>query len=135
MKNRIEDSKIFEIPTVKDNRGDLSFIENDSFLPFSVKRIFYMYAIPKDAERGGHAHKLLQEFMVCLNGSCDLHLDDGTNKKIIPLNSGSSGVYIPSMIWRDMKNFSEGCVCLVLASELYDEEDYYRHYNEFLKDV
>ena len=94
-----------------------------------------MYDIPKNAERGGHAHKQLKEFMVCVKGSFDLHLDDGTNKMIIPLNSGSSGVYIPSMIWRDMKNFSEGCVCLVLASELYDEEDYYRHYNEFLKDV
>lgn len=131
---KFEELKIIEIPTSKDVRGDLSFIENN-FLPFSFKRIFYMYDIPKNAERGGHAHKQLKEFMVCVKGSFDLHLDDGTNKMIIPLNSGSSGVYIPSMIWRDMKNFSEGCVCLVLASELYDEEDYYRHYNEFLKDV
>ena len=130
---KIEDIKIIEIPTIKDDRGDLSFIENDSFLPFSLKRIFYIHAIPKDAERGGHAHKRLQEFIICLKGSFDLHLDDGTNKKILSLNSASSGVYTPSMIWRDMKNFSEGCICIVIASELYDEEDYYRDYNKFLK--
>ena len=130
---KIEQVRIFEVPTVKDFRGDLSFIENNSFLPFSFKRIFYISGVPKNAERGGHAHKKLKEFMVCLNGSFDLHLDDGANKKIFSLNNSASGLYIPSMVWRDMKNFSEGCVCLVFASQYYDEDDYYRDYNKFLK--
>ena len=129
----IEEVKIFEIPTLRDGRGNLSFIENDSFLPFSMKRIFYIHAIPKNAERGGHSHKQLQEFMICVKGSFDIHIDNGSNKKIFSLNSPFSGLFIPSMIWRDMKNFSEGSVCLVIASELYNEEDYYRDYNEFLK--
>ena len=129
----IKECKKIDISTRKDSRGDLSFVENLVHIPFEIKRVFYLHGIPKGTERGGHAHKDLTELIVCLNGTFDLYLDDGINKKLFHLDSPTKGIIVTSMIWREMKNFSEGSVCMVLASNFYDESDYFRDYDKFIK--
>jgi dTDP-4-dehydrorhamnose 3,5-epimerase-like enzyme len=129
----IKECKKIDISTRKDSRGDLSFVENLVHIPFEIKRVFYLHGIPKGTERGGHAHKDLTELIVCLNGTFDLYLDDGINKKQFHLDSPTKGIIVTSMIWREMKNFSEGSVCMVLASNFYDESDYFRDYDKFIK--
>ena len=111
-------------------RGKLSVIEK-SIVPFEIKRVYYLYDVPSDAFRGGHAHKDLYQFMIPLSGSFEVSIDDGFNSKKIMLNKPDQGLLIPSGIWREMDNFSAGSVCLVLASEVYDESDYFRDYNSF----
>lgn len=125
--------KIIELPKIVDYRGNLTFIEQNQHVPFDIKRVYYLYDVPAGADRGGHAHKALQQFIIPLSGSFDIHLDDGKGKKSFHLNRPFQSLYIPKMIWREINNFSSGSVCLVLASEHYDEDDYYRDYNEFLK--
>jgi len=125
--------KIVDLPKITDNRGNLTFIEGNKHIPFEIKRVYYLYDVPGGEERGGHAHKRLQQFIVAASGSFDIILDDGYERKKFHLNRSYYGVYIPSMIWREMNNFSSGSVCLVLASEYYDEEDYIRKYQEFLQ--
>ena len=134
MKTTIDDIKIIDIPKIIDpkGRGKLSFIEKD-IIPFDIKRVYYLYDVPSDAYRGGHAHKDLVQFMIPLSGSFDVHLDDGNNKKIIMLNKPDKGLLIPKGIWREMDNFSSGAICMVLASDYFDEEDYFRKYDEFKK--
>ena len=134
MKTTIDDIKIIDIPKIIDpkGRGKLSFIEKD-IIPFDIKRVYYLYDVPSDAYRGGHAHKDLVQFMIALSGSFDVHLDDGNNKKIIMLNKPDKGLLIPKGIWREMDNFSSGAICMVLASDYFDEEDYFRKYSEFKK--
>ena len=135
MKERsIENVKIISIPKIVDEkgRGKLSVIEK-SIIPFEIKRVYYLYDVPSDAFRGGHAHKNLNQFMIPLSGSFEVKIDDGHNNKKIMLNKPNQGLLIPSGIWREMDNFSAGSVCLVLASEVFDESDYFRDYNSFLE--
>lgn len=134
MKNRsIDDVEIISIPKIIDEegRGKLSVIEK-SIVPFEIKRVYYLYDVPSDAFRGGHAHKNLIQFMIALSGSFEVKIDDGSNNKKFMLNKPNQGLLIPSGIWREMDNFSAGSVCLVLASEFFDESDYFRDYNTFL---
>jgi len=122
---------IINIPKIEDPRGNLSVIENN-ILPFQVKRVYYLYDVPTGAERGGHSHKEQQEFLIALSGSFEVVLNDGKEKKIITLNKPFEGLLIPNGIWRELKNFSSGAVCLVLASDVFKEEDYIRDFEEFL---
>ena len=126
---------IIDLPKITEPRGNLSFIEGGRHVPFEIKRVYYIYDVPGGADRGGHAHKAVQQFMIAISGSFDVVLDDGRNKQRFHLNRSYYGLYLSSMVWREMENFSSGSVCLVLASEFYDEGDYYRDYDQFLKAV
>ena len=132
--NTIKDVKIIDVPKIIDpkGRGKLSFIEKE-IIPFDIKRFYYLYDVPSDAYRGGHAHKNLTQFMIPLTGSFEVLVDDGNMKKKIMLNKPNKGLLIPKGIWREMDNFSSGSVCAVLASDYFDEEDYFRNYDEFKK--
>ena len=125
--------KIIDLPKISDPRGNLTFIEGGRHVPFEIKRVYYLYDVPGGAERGGHAHKDLHELIVALSGSFDATLDDGKQKQRFHLNRSYSGEYVCPMIWRELDNFSSASVCMVLASNLYDEADYYRHYDEFVR--
>ena len=125
--------KMIELPKILEPRGNLTFIESCIHVPFNIKRVYYLYDVPGGASRGGHAHKRLQQFIVAASGSFTVLTDDGFKKKDFYLNRSYFGLYIPSMTWREIDNFSSGSVCLVLASELYEEEDYVRDYREFKK--
>lgn len=131
----INDCKIVELPKIDDPRGSLTFIEADRHIPFSFQRVYYLYDVPGGAERGGHAHKALHQLIIAMSGSFDIHLDDGLEKKTVHLNRSYYGLYVPPMMWREIDNFSSGSVCMVLASDYYDELDYYRNYDEFRDDV
>lgn len=123
--------QILSIPKIEDRRGNLSVIEND-IVPFDIKRVYYLYDVPSGSERGGHAHKKLKEFLVALSGSFDVVLKDGEEQEIVTLNKPYEGLLINPGIWRELQNFSSGSVCLVVASEVYIEEDYIRDFDEFL---
>jgi hypothetical protein len=124
--------KIIDIPKISDHRGNLSFIEGGRQIPFAIQRVYYLYDVPGGAERGGHAHKDLHQLIIAMSGSFDVTLDDGENKKRFYLNRPYNGLYVCPMIWRQLDNFSSGSVCMVLASNLYDEADYYRDYGAFI---
>ncbi|MGH9944623.1 MAG: sugar 3,4-ketoisomerase [Pyrinomonadaceae bacterium] len=126
---------LIDLPNITDARGNLSFIESGKHVPFEIKRVYYIYDVPGGAERGGHAHKNLQQLMIAMSGSFDVVLSDGHHKHRFHLNRSYYGLYLGSMVWREMDNFSSGSICMVLASEFYDEADYYRDYNQFLKAV
>lgn len=128
---RIMKAKIINVPKIEDPRGNLSVIEKE-VVPFKIKRVYYLYDVPAGAERGGHAHKKLQQFLVALAGSFDVVLNDGKNKQTITLNKPFEGLLITNGIWRELKNFSSGAVCLVVASDVFEEEDYIRDFEEFL---
>ena len=125
-------SKRIKIPKIEDTRGNLSVVEKD-VIPFEIKRVYYLYDVPAGAERGGHAHKEQKEFLVALSGSFDVILNDGESEKVVTLNKPFEGLLINEGIWRELKNFSSGSVCLVLASDVFEESDYIRDYQEFLK--
>lgn len=129
--SNILECKIFSIPKIEDPRGNLSVIEKD-VVPFEIKRVYYLYDVPSGAERGGHSHKEQQEFLVALSGSFDVILNDGKNEKRITLNKPFEGLLITNEIWRELKNFSSGAVCLVIASDIFSEEDYVREFEDFL---
>ncbi len=132
MKNStVQDIKLIEIPKVHDERGNLAVIEKDS-IPFAIKRVYYLYDVPSDAFRGGHAHKELYQFLIPLSGSFDVSLKDGKNARTITLNKPNKGLLIVPGIWREIDNFSSGSVCLVLASREFNEEDYIRDFKEFV---
>ena len=131
----IEQCRIIDLPRIQDPRGNLTFIESDNHIPFDIKRVYYTYDVPGGSERGSHAHKQLQQLIVAMSGSFDVVLDDGKQQKRFHLNRSYYGLYVPSMMWRPIDNFSSGSVCMVLASELYDENDYFRDYDEFLATV
>lgn len=126
----IKDCYIISIPKIEDTRGNLSVIEKDT-IPFDIKRIYYLYDLPSGVERGGHAHIKQSEVLVALSGSFDVVLDDAENKQIITLNRPNQGLVITTGIWRELRNFSSGCVCLVVASDVFSEEDYIREYTDF----
>ncbi len=128
----IDNCKMLELPKISDPRGNLTFIEGGSHIPFDIRRVYYLYDVPGGAERGGHAHKQLHQLIIAMSGSFDIVLDDGYKKKSIHLNRSYIGLYVCPMMWREINNFSSGSVCMVLASNVYDEEDYYRNYESFL---
>lgn len=131
----VHNSKLIELPKICDQRGNLTFIENSRHIPFDIKRVYYLYDVPGGAARAAHGHKSLQQLMIAMSGSFDITLDDGNEKKKYHLNRSYYGLYIPSMIWRDLDNFSSGAVCMVLASDYFEESDYYRNYDDFIKAV
>ncbi|NTV65464.1 MAG: WxcM-like domain-containing protein [Oscillochloris sp.] len=127
----IEQCHLVMLPKIADPRGNLTFIEGERHIPFAIKRVYYLYDVPGGAERGGHAHKQLEQLIVAMSGSFDVILDDARGKHRFHLNRSYYGLYIPRMIWRELDNFSSGSVCMVLASEYYEEDDYYRDYHEY----
>jgi hypothetical protein len=129
----ISQCRIIDLPKIADPRGNLTFIEGGRHVPFQIQRVYYLYDTPGGAERGGHAHKDLHQLIVAMSGSFDVILNDGGKKKRFHLNRSYYGLYVCPMIWRELDNFSSGSVCMVLASNRYDEADYYREYREFLK--
>lgn len=129
----VNECKLVSLPKIVDNRGNLTFIESENHIPFTIERVYYLYDIPGGATRAAHGHKALHQLMICMSGSFEVCLEDGINRKIFQLNKPNVGLYIPPMIWRDLVNFSSGAVCMVLASEYYDESDYYRDYQEFIE--
>jgi hypothetical protein len=131
----VERCRLIEFPKIVDVRGNLSFIEGARHVPFAIKRIFYLYDVPTAESRGAHAHKALQQVVICLSGSFDVALDDGVQQRQVHLNRPWQGLYIPPMIWAAEVNFDPGSVCLVLASELYSEVDYYREYETYVDAV
>lgn len=133
MSFNIDICKMVDLPKVTDNRGNLTFIESGCQIPFDIQRVYYLYDVPGGAERGGHAHKDLHQFIVAMSGSFDVLLDDGKNKKRVHMNRSYNGLYVCPMIWREIDNFSSGSVLMVLASNKYDEADYYREYSEFMR--
>ncbi len=128
------DTTLITIPTIEDYRGNIAVIEND-VLPFDIKRVYYLYDVPSSASRGGHAHKNLQQVLVALSGSFDVILKNGSETQIVTLNKPNRGLLIRSSVWRELENFSSGAVCMVMASEVFDEDDYIRDYDEFVKYV
>ena len=133
MKTRMDDVRIIDLPRIHDPRGNLTFIEGNSHVPFDIRRVYYLYDVPGGAERGGHAHKNLSQLIIAMSGSFDVVLDDGTEKRRFHLNRSYQGLYVCPMIWRELDNFSSGSVCMVLASNSYDEADYYRDYDEYIE--
>ena len=129
----VENCKLIELPKIHNPAGNLTVIQNGNFLPFDVKRVYYLYDVPGGSERGGHAHKKLYQLLIAVSGSFDVVVDDGKEKKKVQLNRPYYGLLIPPGIWREIINFSSGSVCLVLASHKYDETDYIRDYKEFKK--
>ncbi|MCH5719969.1 sugar 3,4-ketoisomerase [Niabella hibiscisoli] len=132
MKYKVDDCKIVNIDVVHNDSGSISVLENNVNIPFGIKRIYYLYDVPMDAERGGHAHYELQQYVIAASGSFNFILDDGMNKRTIFLNHPNKALHIKPGIWREMNGFSSGSVCLVLASHEYDEKDYIREYEHFL---
>ena len=124
---------IIELPKIIDARGNLSFVQSFDLIPFAINRVYFVYDVPGGTERGGHAHKKLHQLIIPVSGSFDVVLREGDSQKVFSLNAPFRGLYLAPMVWRDLKNFSSGAVCLVLASERYDEEDYIRDFSMFLE--
>ena len=130
---KLSDMKLINLPKFEDDRGNLSFVENNNQIPFEIKRTYLIYDVPGGQVRGGHAYKSLHEFIIALSGSFDIVLDDGKDKRVISLNRSYKGLYVPNMIWKNLENFSTNAVCMILASDFYNENDYLRDYDEYKK--
>ena len=128
----LSDCRVIELPKIHEPRGNLTFVEGGVHVPFDIARVYYLYDVPGGAERGGHAHKALHQLIVAMSGSFDVVLDDGFDKRRVHLNRSYQGLYVCPMIWRELDNFSSGSVCMVLASNRYDESDYYRSHDDFV---
>lgn len=128
-------NRVIDLPKMFDPRGNLTVAEQFKNVPFGIKRVYWVYDVPGGESRGGHAHKECKEFIIAVSGSFHVTLDDGTDKKSYLLNHPYQGLLVDTGIWRTLDDFSSGAVCLVLASELYDESDYIRDYDEFLEYV
>lgn len=131
----MKDCKKLDLPKIEDPRGNLTFIEQSRHIPFEIKRVYYLYDVPGGAVRGGHAHKEQHEFIIAASGSFDVILNDGKDNIRYHMNRSYYGLYTPPMTWRELDNFSSGSVCLVLASDFYDEQDYIRDYDEFKRQL
>lgn len=129
----MEQPKIIELPKFLDARGNLSFAQNNTHIPFEIKRTYWLYDVPGGESRGGHAYRETEEFVIALSGSFDVIVDDGKEKKTYHLNRSYYGLYIPKGMWREMDNFSTNSLALEFASTKYDPTDYIRDYDEFLK--
>lgn len=129
----VNDVRIVELPKFLDARGNLSFVEQNNHIPFEIKRTYWIYDVPGGEERGGHAFKENQEFIIALSGAFDVVVDDGANKKTFTLNRSYYGLYVPAGLWRTMENFSTNSLALEFGSEHYSEEDYIREYGDFIK--
>jgi hypothetical protein len=123
--------KLIDLPLRSDHRGSLGFAQDGDQIPFPVKRIFYTYNIPEGGSRAGHAHRQSHQFLIMLSGSCQMKIDDGAGRTEVLMNSPQVALYTPPLIWLDIDAFAAGSVCLVLASDVYDERDYVREYSEF----
>jgi hypothetical protein len=128
----VDDCTMLSLPRIDDPRGKLTFIEGGRHLPFEIRRVFYLYDVPTEESRGAHAHRNLHQLLICLSGSFDVALDDGTAKRTVHLNRPWQGLHVPPKIWAAEVNFDPGSVCLVLASDRYDEADYIRDYDDFI---
>jgi dTDP-4-dehydrorhamnose 3,5-epimerase-like enzyme len=124
--------RMIDLPRITDPRGNLTFIEQTMHVPFEIRRVYYLYDVPGGESRGGHAHKTNEAFIVSASGSFDVVVRDGVEERRFFLNRPYYGLYIPAMTWRELENFSSGSVCVVLASQLYEPDDYYRDYDEFI---
>lgn len=129
----IEDVKIVELPKFADPRGNLSFVEQLNHIPFEIKRTYWIYDVPGGENRGGHAFRQNEEFIVALSGAFDVIVDDGVSKKVFTLNRSYYGLYVPAGLWREMDNFSTNSLALEFGSIHYEENDYIRDYDEYLK--
>jgi dTDP-4-dehydrorhamnose 3,5-epimerase-like enzyme len=127
----VGDCKVLELPVKGAPEGNLTFVEGQRHVPFEIARIYYLYDVPAGAARGGHAHRSLRQLLIAVSGSFEVLLDDGAEKKSVMLNRPYEGLYVTPMIWRELVNFSSGSVCMVLASDYYDEGDYFRTYDAF----
>lgn len=124
--------QIVDLPKISDIRGNLTFVEGGVHVPFEISRVYYLYDVPGGAERGGHAHKDLRQLIISVSGSFDVVLDDGLTRTTFHLNRPYQALYVCPMIWRELENFSSGSVCLVLASNKYSEDDYFRDYQDYI---
>lgn len=131
----IKDCKLLELPKITDPRGNLTFIEENKHIPYDIKRVFFLYDVPGGENRAGHALKKCNQLLIAASGSFDVTLDDGNEKQTFHLNRSYYGLHIPPLVWREIDNFSSGSVCMVLASEFYNEADYYREYDEFMQAI
>ncbi|HZP87692.1 MAG TPA: FdtA/QdtA family cupin domain-containing protein [Burkholderiales bacterium] len=131
----LERCRFVELPIIHDPRGNLTFVESGRHIPFDIKRVYYLYDVPGGAARAGHGHRTLQQLIVAMSGSFDVVLDDGVRQRRYHLNRSYYGLYVAPMMWREIDNFSSGSVCMVLASDYYNESDYYRSYDAFLRDA
>jgi len=127
----LSDVRIIQVPKIPDPRGNLSFIEQGEHIPFKIKRTYWIYDVPGGEVRGGHAYKTLDEFIVALSGSFEVKLDDGKVQRTFLLNRSYYGLYVPRMIWRSLENFSTNSLCLILASNSYNPDDYIYNYQKF----
>jgi hypothetical protein len=131
----IQNCHLIDLPKINDERGNLTFIETERHVPFSIQRVFYLYDVPGGSLRAGHALKSCHQFIIAISGSFDVVLDDGSQRQRFPLNRSHYGLYVTPLTWREIDNFSSNSVCLVLASAAYSESDYYREYEDFLAAV
>jgi hypothetical protein len=128
----VDQCRIVELPRVYRPEGNLTAVHGNGEVPFAIHRVYYLYDVPGGESRGGHAHKQLQQIIVSVLGSFDVVLDDATSRRTVTLNRAHYGLYVPTLVWRELVNFSSGGICLVLASEIYREEDYIRDYGQFI---
>lgn len=132
MQSILDRCPLIDLPKIEDHRGNLTFVEGGVHVPFDIARVYYLYDVPGGAERGGHAHRELFQLMIAMSGSFDVILDDGVDKRRVHLNRSHRGLLITPMVWRELDNFSSGSVCMVIASNRYEEADYYREYDAYL---
>ena len=129
----VDKCRILKLQNIEDFRGSISVLEGKKDLPFEIKRVFYIYDVPSGQNRGSHAHKTLEQFVICLSGSFDIYVNDGVTKKTFHMDRAWEGLYIPPMIWSSENNFASNSLCLVVVSDYYNEDDYLRNYGEFVR--
>lgn len=134
-RSRLDLCRLISLPRVADPRGNLTFVEQGREVPFDIARVYYLYDVPGGARRGGHAHRQLQQLIIAASGSFEVVVHDGVDERRFQLNRSYHGLYLPTMVWRSLENFSSGSVCMVLASTLYDEADYIRDFDAFLAEA
>ncbi len=127
----IHEVKLIDLPKIPDDRGNLSFFENEKHIPFTIQRVYWIYDVPGGEQRGGHAYRTMQEFIIALSGSFDVVLFDGKEEKKFTLNRSYYGLYVPKMIWRSMENFSTNALAFTATDQLFSESDYIREMNEY----